>query len=144
MITKRVVDVDAMADEAIISSPEIDMQKAERVKAAHAGGDAGHDAPPYAELVRTAPDETSQRHGRVAAKSVAVGFKGITGDALEEDISTTMGDVMGELFGAISRTGSKGFYWGTLGLCLTPLAAVIGWKVAQVFWSTTAEVRPDA
>lgn len=144
MITKRIVDVNALADEAIVSSPEIDMAKAERVKTAFNGSDAGPDAGAHAEPVRTAmPDENSLRHGRVAAKSMAVGYKGLTGEPLEEDISGTFADVMGELFGAVSRTGSRGLYYGVLGLCVLPVCAVIGTKVAQVLWSGN-EVKKDA
>lgn len=127
------LDVNGLADEAITSSPDVDTAKAERAKQAFTG-DAGAAASVEAQsMVLT--DDVSLRHGRVAARSVGIGFKSIVGEPLEDDISGTMGDVFGELFGLISRTGSKAFYWGLLGLTMVPVLGAVGFSIFKTLQS---------
>ena len=76
-------------------------------------------------------DEAAKRHGRIAAKSLAIGYKGLVRDDLDGDIRDTIGDAMGEVFTAASRAGSRMMYWAVLGLALAPLLAVMVSKAME-------------
>lgn len=123
----KLLDINALADEAIVTSPDVDPVKAERAKAAFMADDAAHDSGPQSvAMPPVCADDISARHGRVAAKSVAIGYKNITSQPLDGDVAGTLGDVFGELFGILSRMGRGWAYWGVLAATLMPIGLVIG------------------
>lgn len=73
-------------------------------------------------------DAAAQRHGRIAAKSFGIGYRGLVKEDLDTDIKDTIGDAMGEVFGAASRAGNRLFYWLILLGVLAPLIAVMATK----------------
>lgn len=76
-------------------------------------------------------DATCARHGRVAGRSVGIGFRHIVGENLDGDTENTLGDILGEMFGIANRHTSRSLYLGMLGLAVLPVVGVIVWKAYQ-------------
>lgn len=131
-MTAKPLNIDAKVTQAIAESPEIDAQKGERARDAMntAHGAPKNDAPAPQEPAVYA-DDVAARHGRVTAKSLNIGFNSIVGEKLDSDMETTLGDVMGEMFGIMSRLGNRWLYLGLLAVGVLPVFATVGisaWK----------------
>lgn len=101
----------------IVTAPEIDEDLPQAV--------ASTASQPLQPVETMFGDDATRRHGKIAAKSLGVGYRGFVKEELDPDIRDTIGDAMGEVFGAASRMGSKLAYWGILLATLMPLLAVM-------------------
>lgn len=71
------------------------------------------------------PTEASLRHGKIAGRSLAIGYQRSTGKDLDKEVADTAGEAMGEVFAAVAATGSKLIYWSLLLLALLPVLLAI-------------------
>ncbi len=113
-----------IADDVLINAPEVTAAAVAPVA-----------IKPMAEPVPAQPvlydDTTSQRHGRVAARSINMSLKTATGEGLDNDTSDTLGDILSEVFGLASRHLNRMVYIAILGVCVVPMIAVVAMKILK-------------
>lgn len=76
-------------------------------------------------------DGVTSRHGKVAARSINMSLKTATGEELDPDMSATLGDILGEIFGLASRHVSRMVYMVMLALCVLPVLAAVLAKILK-------------
>lgn len=116
------LNMSAIGDDVLMNAPPVTAGAPASLPEAHA------ETPAQPVLY---DDATSSRHGRVAARSINMGFKAATGEGLDSDTSQTLGDVLGEMFGLASRHVNRLVYIAMLGMCVVPLIAVVLLKVLK-------------